>query len=197
MVQIFYTSPRWGQTNPMVYISITGSIGSLSVMACKGLGVALKQTFAGDNQLTNWLTWLILFSVVFCITIQMNYLNKALDIFNTSVVTPILYVVFTTCVIIASAILYKEWGNLSAVDMVGNLCGFMTIISGIFLLQAFKDMNISMSNLVRVRKEPVTINGSSSSFNSPLEDSRSQLLEHMESQIVEEDHLADDYRYKT
>lgn len=43
----------------------------------------------------------------------MNYLNKALDSFNTGIVTPVYYVMFTTMVLIASAILFKEWQNLS------------------------------------------------------------------------------------
>ena len=73
----------------------------------------------------------------------MNYLNKALDVFDTSVVTPILYVIFTSFVIIASAVLFKEWGSLGAVDIVGNLCGFLTTVSGVFLLQTFKDLDLA------------------------------------------------------
>ena len=75
-ILIFYCSPRHGNTNPMIYVTITGAIGSLSVMGCKGLGVAIKLTIAGDSQLTNWLTWFILASVAGCITVQMIYLNK-------------------------------------------------------------------------------------------------------------------------
>lgn len=153
VVLIFYLEPRYGQKNPLVYVTVTGAIGSLTVMACKGLGVVIKQTLQGDNQLTNWLSWLLLVSVALCISVQMIYLNKALDVFNTSVVTPILYVVFTSCVILASAILFKEWGGLPADDIAGVLCGFFTVVSGIFLLQAFKDMSISLSSLPRVKKE--------------------------------------------
>ncbi|XP_074649606.1 magnesium transporter NIPA2-like [Tubulanus polymorphus] len=157
---IFWLAPKFGQTNPLIYLTISGSIGSLSVMACKGLGVAIMQTVHGNQQFTNWLTWLILLQVVFCITVQMNYLNKALDIFNTSVVTPILYVIFNVFVMLASAILFKEWGRLSILDIVGNLSGFFTIIAGIFLLQAFKDMNITWRNLPTVRKDAaMTVGG--------------------------------------
>ncbi|KAI0224590.1 Magnesium transporter NIPA2 [Lamellibrachia satsuma] len=156
VVLIFYCEPHYGQKNPLIYVTVTGAIGSLTVMACKGLGVVLKQTFQGDSQLTNWLSWLLALTVIICISVQMIYLNKALDVFNTSVVTPILYVVFTSCVILASAILFKEWGGLPAEDIAGVLCGFFTVVSGIFLLQAFKDMNISMSSLPRVKKEPAS-----------------------------------------
>ena len=62
---------------------------------------------AGQNQFTNWLTYFFIVQLAVCISVQMIYLNKALDTFNTSVVTPIYYVFFTTFVIIASAILYK------------------------------------------------------------------------------------------
>ncbi|PAA61798.1 hypothetical protein BOX15_Mlig009478g1 [Macrostomum lignano] len=146
-VLIFYFAPRYGRTNPLVYITISGSLGSLSVMGCKGTGVAIKQTFAGDNVFVLPVTWLLIASVSFFVTVQMNYLNKALDIFNTSVVSPILYVFFTTFVIIASSILYKEWFNMKPEDVLGNLVGFSTIISGIFLLNAFKEHDISLSNL--------------------------------------------------
>jgi len=144
---IFYVSPRHGQSNILVFISICSIIGSLSVLGCKGLGIALKQTFAGDNQLTNWLTWFLLFSVVFCVTTQLNYLNKSLDIFNTSMVTPVYYVFFTTFVIIASGILFNEWSKLDARDILGNICGFLTTVIGIFQMQLFKDVNITLSQL--------------------------------------------------
>ena len=43
----------------------------------------------------------------------MNYLNKALDTFNTAIVSPIYYVLFTTATILASGILFNGWGNAS------------------------------------------------------------------------------------
>jgi len=67
---VFYASRRWGNTNPLVYITITGTIGSLSVMGCKGLGVGIKQTVAGTSQLTNPAMWMILVTVATCITVQ-------------------------------------------------------------------------------------------------------------------------------
>lgn len=147
---IFVIAPQYGQTNILVYIAICSLIGSLSVMACKGLSIAIKLTLSGVSQLTNPLSWFFLVAVATCITIQMNYLNKALDIFNTSIVTPIYYVMFTTLTIIASAILFQEWKVLQnpVKDVVGALCGFGTIIFGVFLLHAFKDFTVTLSDLL-------------------------------------------------
>lgn len=64
----------------MVYISICSLVGSISVMAVKGFGIALKLTFAGNNQLWRAGTWVFAFVVVGCIGVQMNYFNKVSSI---------------------------------------------------------------------------------------------------------------------
>ncbi|XP_071454956.1 magnesium transporter NIPA2 [Hetaerina americana] len=143
-----YLSPRQGHSSVLIYITVCSAIGSLSVMSCKGVGLALKSTLMGQSsELGNWFTWLLLAVLVGCIIVQMNYLNKALDVFNTSVVTPVYYVLFTTLVICASAILFREWQHMSAEDVLGSLCGFFTVIVAIFLLNAFKDLDISFGDV--------------------------------------------------
>ncbi|XP_017278921.1 magnesium transporter NIPA2 isoform X2 [Kryptolebias marmoratus] len=154
LIFIFVVSPRHGQTNILVYITICSVIGALSVSCVKGLGIAIKEAIAGKNVLENPLAWILLVGLVGCVSTQINYLNKALDIFNTSLVTPIYYVFFTTSVLTCSAILFKEWEHMGADDVIGTLSGFLTIIVGIFLLHAFKDVSISLANLaVSIRKE--------------------------------------------
>lgn len=159
VIFIIFLAPRYGQRTVIVYITICSSLGAFTVMGCKGVGVAIKETFKGRNEFTNWLTWVLLVVVVVCILFQLNYLNRALDTYNTAVVTPIYYVFFTSFVIFMSVILYKEWGNMSGTDIAGDICGFLTIVVGIFLLQAFKDMNISLANLPKARKEEPLHNG--------------------------------------
>ncbi|XP_026558746.1 magnesium transporter NIPA2-like [Pseudonaja textilis] len=140
---IFVAGPRYGQKNVLVYILICSSIGSLSVACVKGLGIALKELFAGKAAWKEPLGWALFLSLAVCIGIQINYLNKALDIFNTSVVTPIYYVLFTTAVMTCSAILFKEWQHLVLMNIVGTISGFLTIVLGIFLLHAFRDVPFS------------------------------------------------------
>ncbi|KAB2017643.1 hypothetical protein ES319_D08G176600v1 [Gossypium barbadense] len=104
---ILYFAPRCGHTNVLVFTGICSLMGSLSVMSVKALGTALKLTFEGKNQLVYLETWFFMFIVATCVIIQMNYLNKALDTFNTAVVSPIYYVMFTSLTIIASVIMFK------------------------------------------------------------------------------------------
>uniref|UniRef100_A0A0E0H0R9 Probable magnesium transporter n=1 Tax=Oryza nivara TaxID=4536 RepID=A0A0E0H0R9_ORYNI len=137
--------PLYGQTHVMVYIGVCSLVGSISVMSVKALGIALKLTFCGTNQLIYPQTWAFTLVVLSCIVTQMNYLNKALDTFNTAVVSPIYYTMFTSLTILASVIMFKDWDRQNPTQIVTEACGFVTILSGTFLLHKTKDMADGLS----------------------------------------------------
>ncbi|KNA09369.1 hypothetical protein SOVF_154140 isoform B [Spinacia oleracea] len=140
-VLIFHVIPEYGQTHIMVYIGVCSLVGSLSVMSVKALGIAVKLTLSGINQLIYPQTWAFSMIVAACIITQMNYLNKALDTFNTAVVSPIYYVMFTSFTILASVIMFKDWNRQNPTQIVTEMCGFVTILSGTFLLHKTKDLS--------------------------------------------------------
>lgn len=139
-VLIFRYVRSHGQTHMIVYVGICSLTGSLTVMCVKAVGIALKLTFERSNQFVYFETWFFTIVMVICCVLQINYLNKALDTFNTAVVSPVYYVMFTTLTIIASIIMFKDWANQSATQIATELCGFVTILSGTFLLHKTKDM---------------------------------------------------------
>lgn len=63
------------------------------------------ERFPGEAELNEFASALQVVGI--CVVTQMNYLNKALDLFNTAIVSPIYYVMFTTFTITASAILFQ------------------------------------------------------------------------------------------
>ncbi|KAI5960087.1 uncharacterized protein KGF55_004810 [Candida pseudojiufengensis] len=134
LFMIYKIVPKYGNTNPMIYLSICSSVGSISVMSIKAFGIALKLTLSGNNQFTHISTYLFLIVVAICIITQMNYFNKALDKFDTSIVNPLYYVTFTTFTLAASFILFKGFNTSSAVDIISLLIGFLIIFSGVYLL---------------------------------------------------------------
>ncbi|XP_012867490.1 PREDICTED: magnesium transporter NIPA2 [Dipodomys ordii] len=176
LILIFVVGPRHGQTNILVYITICSVIGAFSVSCVKGLGIAIKELLASKPVLRHPLAWILLLSLVVCVSTQINYLNRALDIFNTSIVTPIYYVFFTTSVLTCSAILFKEWQHMPVDDIIGTLSGFLTIIVGIFLLHAFKDVSFSLASLpVSFRKDEKAVNGNLSSMYEVLNNNEESL----------------------
>jgi hypothetical protein len=52
------------------------------VMSVKALGIALKLTFQGQNQLIYPQTYLFAFMVCICVVTQMNYLNRVSGSFH-------------------------------------------------------------------------------------------------------------------
>ncbi|GAB4835265.1 hypothetical protein Ancab_000174 [Ancistrocladus abbreviatus] len=132
-------APMCGHTNVLVFTGICSLMGSLSVMSVKALGISLKLTFEGNNQLIYPESWFFMIVVTTCVITQMNYLNKALDTFSTVVVSPIYYVMFTTLTILASVIMFKDWDGQSGATIVTEICGFIVVLSGTILLQMTKD----------------------------------------------------------
>ncbi|XP_004504357.1 probable magnesium transporter NIPA1 [Cicer arietinum] len=139
-VLIIYCVPRYGQRHLVVYVGICSLTGSLTVMGVKAVGIAMKLTFEGTNQFTYFQTWFFTLAVIGCCLLQINYLNKALDTFNTAVVSPVYYVMFTSFTIFASMIMFKDWATQNKSQIATEFCGFVTILSGTFLLHKTKDM---------------------------------------------------------
>ncbi|XP_030462751.1 probable magnesium transporter NIPA6 isoform X3 [Syzygium oleosum] len=139
LVLILYCGPRYGQTNILVYVGICSTIGSLTVMSIKAIGIAIELTLEGSNQAVYFQTWIFAMVAVTCIITQLNYLNMALDTFNTTVVSPIYYAMFTAFTILASAIMFKDYSGQSASSIASELCGFITVLSGTAVLHSTRD----------------------------------------------------------
>ncbi|XP_051820881.1 magnesium transporter NIPA3 [Antechinus flavipes] len=153
LVLIVVVAPKRGQTNILIYISICSVIGVFSVSSVKGLGLAIKELLEQKPVYKDPFVFILLATIIVSVSTQINYLNKALDTFNASLVTPIYYVFFTSMVVMCSAILFKEWYSMTAGDVIGTLSGFFTIVNGIFLLHAFKNTDITWSQLTDTSKK--------------------------------------------
>ncbi|CAA7405264.1 unnamed protein product [Spirodela intermedia] len=139
LVLMLHYSPLYGQTNILIDLGICSMIGSLTVMSIKAIGIAIKLTVEGTNQAGRFQAWVFAMVAATCIIIQLNYLNKALDTFNTAVVSPIYYVMFTTFTIAASSIMFKDWSGQKASDIASVFCGFITVLAGTTLLHSTKE----------------------------------------------------------
>ncbi|XP_055833917.1 probable magnesium transporter NIPA3 isoform X2 [Solanum dulcamara] len=109
VIIIVQYAPKYGQTHIIAYIGVCSLVGSIGVMSVQALGIALKLTFSGTNQLLYPQTWVFAVVVVTCVFTQMNYLNK-------------------------------DWNGQTATQIITELCGFVTILSGTFLLHKTKDL---------------------------------------------------------
>jgi hypothetical protein len=110
LVIIFYFAPRYGKKSMLWYISVCSMIGGLSVSVTTGLGAAIVTSAMGDNQFKYWFIYFLLGFVVITLrrllldllvtpltfhsaVTEIYYLNIALALFNTAMVTPTYYVI--------------------------------------------------------------------------------------------------------
>ncbi|KAI0122575.1 DUF803-domain-containing protein [Daldinia grandis] len=133
-VMIYKIAPLHGKKNPLIYLSICSTVGSVSVMSVKAFGIALKLTFAGHNQFTHASTYVFMILTALCILTQMNYFNKALSQFSTQIVNPLYYVTFTTATLCASFILFSGFNTTDVVNTLSLLSGFLITFTGVYLL---------------------------------------------------------------
>ncbi|KAI7867808.1 magnesium transporter NIPA-domain-containing protein [Spinellus fusiger] len=136
---IFYCGPRWGKQNMLVYITICSLIGSLSVVFTQGFGAAVVHSISISNQFTNWFIYLVLIIFIITLAVEIVYLNKALNLFNTALVTPTYYVIFTTLTIVSSSVLHQGF-HASGTDIGTCVLGFVVICSGVALLHNSKSL---------------------------------------------------------
>ncbi|GAA5881083.1 hypothetical protein JCM3774_003006 [Rhodotorula dairenensis] len=136
---IFFVAPRYGKKNMLVYIVICSLLGGLSVACTSGLGGAILTSIRGDA--SQWKQWFMYFTLAFVVTtllLEINYLNKALELFNSASVTAAYYVIFTSCTLITSIVLNQGFHGASTTSIITLVLGFLVIVVGVALLQLSK-----------------------------------------------------------
>ncbi|CAK5265525.1 unnamed protein product [Mycena citricolor] len=137
LVIIFYAAPRWGKKSMLWYIFVCSMIGGISVSVTTGLGASIVTTAQGDNQFKHWFIYFLLGFVIITLLTEVYYLNVALALFNTAMVTPTYYVIFTFFSIVTTIVLFKGLAA-SPSSIITLVMGFLVICVGITILQMSK-----------------------------------------------------------
>ncbi|XP_071369004.1 magnesium transporter NIPA1 isoform X2 [Centroberyx affinis] len=134
---IVWIAPAHGTSNIMVYVAICSLLGSFTVPSSKGLGLVAQDAFGGESSSSRALALFLglLGTLAVSILIQFRFINKALECFSSNMFEAIYYVTFTCTVILASALLFKEWTALTLIDSLAMLCGLTTVFVGVVLLR--------------------------------------------------------------
>lgn len=155
LVLIFWIAPVHGSSNIMVYVSICSLFGTFTVPCSKGLGIVAPEAFSqgpfGGRAFGIFL--LLLSTLAVSILTQFFYINKALEVFSSNMFEAIYYVAFTTSVILASAILFKEWTELTVSDHLALVCGFATVCVGVALLRISQEAELTWKPKLHKKKK--------------------------------------------
>ncbi|PPQ73672.1 hypothetical protein CVT24_007333 [Panaeolus cyanescens] len=137
LVIVLYFAPKYGKKSMLWYISVCSMIGGISVSVTTGLGAAIVQSAMGDNQFKHWFMYFLLAFVVITLLVEVYYLNVALALFNTAMVTPTYYVIFTFCSMVTTVVLFQGL-HASVTQIITIVMAFLVICFGITILQMSK-----------------------------------------------------------
>ncbi|KAK3897655.1 magnesium transporter NIPA-domain-containing protein [Staphylotrichum tortipilum] len=129
---LMWLSPRYGSRTILVDLGLVGLFGGYTALATKGVSSMLSSTLLGA--FTTPVTYALLFVLLFTAVMQVRYVNKALQRFDSTQVIPIQFVLFTLSVIIGSAVLYRDFERTSAEQAAKFVGGCSLTFFGVFLI---------------------------------------------------------------
>jgi hypothetical protein len=91
--------------------------------------------------LTTPVTYVLLAVLIGTAVMQVKYVNKALQRFDSTQVIPVQFVMFTLSVIIGSAILYRDFAKAEAGNVVKFIGGCLLTFFGVFLITSGRTSN--------------------------------------------------------
>lgn len=119
---------------PCCYALVSAIIGAQSVLQSKCMAELLKATIAGDNQLTNGFTYVIILAFVFGISFWLYRMNSALKQFEGLIIIPLLQVFWTTSAIIQGGMYFQEFERFTTSQIVGFSSGVAIVFIGVYML---------------------------------------------------------------
>lgn len=132
----------FGQRSLLAHVGVCGVFGGFTVLATKGVSSLLVQ--ARDARfLRTPLFYLLVAVLLSTALLQLVFLNRALQRFDSRHVIPTQFVLFTVSTIVGSSILYRDLAALHWSRMIGFLVGCMCTFLGVFVLTCDFDSNES------------------------------------------------------
>lgn len=153
---LMWASPRYGHRTILIDLGLVGLFGKLSqflypthvsrlaqalthlfqggytALSTKGVSSMLSSTFLGA--FTTPVTYLLVLVLFGTAIMQVRYVNRALQRFDSTQVIPIQFVMFTLSVIIGSAVLYRDFERTTARQAAKFVGGCLLTFFGVFLI---------------------------------------------------------------
>ncbi|KAI9682148.1 MAG: hypothetical protein M1817_000202 [Caeruleum heppii] len=127
-----WASEKYGQRTILIDLGLVGLFGGYTALSTKGIASLLSYTLW--RALTFPVTYLLLAILIFTALMQVRYVNRALQRFDSTQVIPTQFVLFTISVIVGSAILYRDFEKADAAQVVKFVTGCALTFLGVYLI---------------------------------------------------------------
>ena len=114
ILALSYVSNKFGDKSILIDLGLVGLFGGYTALSTKGVASLLSSEVY--RVVTFPITYLLVAVLVFTAVMQIKYVNRALQRFNSTMVIPTQFVLFTISVIVGSAILYRDFERTTTED---------------------------------------------------------------------------------
>ncbi|SPN98343.1 uncharacterized protein DNG_01390 [Cephalotrichum gorgonifer] len=132
IVTLMWISSTYAHRTILVDLGLVGLFGGYTALATKGVSSMISATLW--RAFTTPVTYALILILLATAIMQIRYVNKALQRSDSTVVIPIQFVMFTLCVIIGSAVLYRDFERTTPLQAVKFIGGCLLTFFGVFLI---------------------------------------------------------------
>eukprot|EP00033_Pygsuia_biforma_P001707 GCRY01001913.1.p1 GENE.GCRY01001913.1~~GCRY01001913.1.p1 ORF type:complete len:366 (-),score=68.68 GCRY01001913.1:228-1325(-) len=117
--------------NLFVFVLVSAMFSVFTLLSSKGLSTFMKLTAEGENQFGSPIPFLCVFVIGGCGVMSIIYNNKAMAVFDSSLVVPVLYGHYSTMSVTTGIVVNDEASSLSGLAIFMFLVGVVTMIAGV------------------------------------------------------------------
>ncbi|KAJ5099855.1 hypothetical protein N7532_006856 [Penicillium argentinense] len=132
IIGLMWASFKYGARSILIDVGLVALFGGYTALSTKGVSSLL--TFSLWHVITFPITYLLVFVLVSSALMQIRYINRALQRFDSTQVIPTQFVLFTLSVIIGSAILYRDFESMSVGRAAKFVGGCLMTFLGVYFI---------------------------------------------------------------
>lgn len=132
IVVLMFLSTKYGQKTILIDIGLVGLFGGYTALSTKG--VASLLSYRVFEVFTFGITYLLIAILVVTAVMQIKYVNRALQHFDSTQVIPTQFCTFTVFVVAGSAILYRDFESMTAAKVGQFFGGVALTFLGVWII---------------------------------------------------------------
>ncbi|PLB43232.1 DUF803-domain-containing protein [Aspergillus steynii IBT 23096] len=132
IVGLMWSSGKYGSRSILIDVGLVALFGGYTALSTKGVSSLLSFTLW--HVITFPITYLLVLVLVFSALMQIRYINRALQRFDSTQVIPTQFVLFTLSVIIGSAVLYRDFESYTVTRAAKFVGGCLLTFLGVYFI---------------------------------------------------------------
>ncbi|KAI8387005.1 magnesium transporter NIPA-domain-containing protein [Blakeslea trispora] len=154
IVVLTILSPMYGSSSIMIDLGLVAIYGGYTVLSTKSVASLLSLTFF--KMFAYPVSYVLIFVLVITAVLQIKYLNRALQRFDSTEVIPTQFVFFTVSAIIGSAVLYHDFDGMTLEQLSRFMSGCAVEFLGVYLITSKRDKTPQPSPALSIRADSGT-----------------------------------------